>query len=127
MNQTPSPDDLEALLNFGGFPEPFFARSEREWKRLQREQLSRVIHEDRVSLEQVWEAGQLDLLAVLLQDRVASLLSLNFLREDLSASYEAADRWVRILENLYCCVILRPLAANRIKALKKDKTLYPWD
>ena len=127
LSQNPSSQDLETLLRFGGFPEPFFAQSQRDWKRWQRERISRVIHEDLVSLEQVREVGQLDLLAVLLQDRVASLLSINSLREDLVASHEAVDRWVRILENLYYCFRIRPFAANKIKSLKKDKKLYLWD
>ncbi len=127
LNQEPSSGDLDTLLTFGGFPEPFFSQSERDWKRWQRERLSRVIYEDLVSLEQVKEVGQLDLLAVLLQDRVASLLSINSLREDLSASHEAVDRWVRILENLYYCFRIRPYAAKKIKALKKDRKLFLWD
>jgi len=127
LNNTPTLSDLQALLTFGGFPEPFFSQSERDWKRWQRERISRVIHEDLVSLEQVKEVGQLDLLAVLLQDKVASLLSINTLRQDLSASHEAVDRWVRILENLYYCFRIRPFAAKKIKALKKDRKLYLWD
>jgi len=127
LNHNPSSDDLRVLLTFGGFPEPFFAQSEREWKRWQRERISRVIHDDLVSLEQVKEVSQLDLLAVLLQERVASLLSINSLREDLSASHEAVDRWVRILENVYYCFRIRPFAAKKIKALKKDRKLYLWD
>ena len=127
LNPSPSLADLRALLTFGGFSEPFFSQSERDWKRWQRERISRVIHEDLVSLEQVKEIGQLDLLAVLLQDRVASLLSINALRGDLSASHEAVDRWVRILENLYYCFRVRPFAAKRIKALKKDRKLFLWD
>ncbi len=127
LNTSPSSADLQTLLTFGGFPEPFFSQSERDWKRWQRERLARVIHDDLVSLEQVKEVSQLDLLAVLLQDRVASLLSINALRGDLSASHEAVDRWVRILENLYYCFRIRPFAAKKIKALKKDKKLYLWD
>lgn len=127
INHDPSSADLQALLIFGGFPEPFFLQSERGWKRWQRERISRVIHEDLVSLEQVKEVGQLDLLAVLLQDKVASLLSINSLRQDLSASHEAVDRWVRILENLYYCFRIRPFAAKKIKSLKKDRKLYLWD
>ncbi len=127
LNHNSSSEDLQALLNFGGFPEPFFAQSERDWKRWQRERISRVIHEDLVSLEQVREVSQLDLLAVLLQDRVASLLSINSLREDLSASHEAVERWVRILENLYYCFRIRPFAAKKIKSLKKDRKLFLWD
>lgn len=130
INHTPSTTDLETLLFFGGFPEPFLSQSEREWKRWQRDRLSRVIHEDLVSLEQVKEISQLDLLAVLLQEKVASLLSINSLREDLSASHEAIDRWVQILENLYYCFRIRPYGPKgpkRIKALKKDRKLYLWD
>jgi len=63
----------------------------------------------------------------LLQDRVASLLSINSLREDLAASHEAVDRWVRILENLYYCFRIRPFAAKKIKALRKDRKIYLWD
>ena len=127
LNRESNNNDLQMLLKFGGFPEPFFAQSERDWKRWQRERISRVIHEDLVSLEQVKEVSQLDLLAILLQDRVASLLSINSLREDLAASHEAVSRWVQILENLYYCFRVRPYAAKRIKALKKDRKLYLWD
>ena len=127
LSHNPSPEDLLGFLTFGGFPEPFFAQSERDWKRWQRERISRVIHEDLVSLEQVREVSQLDLLAVLLQERVASLLSINSLREDLSASHEAVERWVQILENLYYCFRIRPFAAKEIKSLKKDRKLFLWD
>ncbi len=127
LSNNPSSADLKALLSFGGFPEPFFAQSQRDWKRWQRERISRVIHEDLVSLEQVKEVSQLDLLAVLLQDRVASLLSINSLREDLGASHEAVSRWVQIFENLYYCFRIRPYAAKKVKALKKDRKLYLWD
>ncbi len=127
LNRKPNNNDLQMLLRFGGFPEPIFAQSERDWKRWQRERISKVIHEDLVSLEHVKEVSQLDLLAVLLQDRVASLLSINSLREDLAASHEAVSRWVQILENLYYCFRIRPYAAKKIKALKKDKKLYLWD
>jgi predicted AAA+ superfamily ATPase len=127
LNRTPSSSDLEALLTYGGFPEPFLSQSERDWKRWQRERISRVIHEDLISLEHVKDVGQLDLLTLLLQEKVASLLSINSLRQDLSASHEAVDRWIRILENLYYCFRIRPFGAKKIKAMKKDRKLYLWD
>jgi predicted AAA+ superfamily ATPase len=127
LSPKPTLSDLQSLLVFGGFPEPFLSQSKRDWKRWQRERITRVIHEDLVSLEQVKEVGQLDLLAVLLQEKVASRLSINALRQDLSASHEAVDRWVRILENLYYCFRIRPFAAKKINALKKDRKLYLWD
>ncbi len=127
LNKSASKNDLDLLLKFGGYPEPFFAQSEIEWKRWQRERVSRVIHEDLVSLEHVKEISQLEILAVLLQEKVGSLLSINSLREDLSASHEAVDRWVNIFENLYYCFRIRPYGSKMIKALKKDRKLFLWD
>ena len=86
-----------------------------------------MIREDLVSLEQVKEISQLEVLAVLLQEKVVSLLSINSLREDLTASHEAVDRWVRIFENLYYCFRIRPYGAKKINALKKDRKLFLWD
>lgn len=127
INARPTQADLNTLLMFGGFPEPFISQSERQWKRWQRERLARVVKEDLISLEQVKEIDQLEILSILLQDKVGSLLSLNSLREDLSASHEAVNRWVKIFENLYYCFLLKPFGAGKINALKKNRKLYLWD
>jgi predicted AAA+ superfamily ATPase len=127
INASPTREDLDRLLRFGGFPEPFLSQSETDWKRWQRERLSRIVKEDLATLEQVKEISQLEVLSLLLQERVGSLLSINSLREDLSASHEAVDRWVKIFENLYYCFLLTPYGARRIQALKKDRKLYMWD
>lgn len=127
INASPSKSDLESLLKFGGFPEPFLNQTETHWKRWQRERLSRVVKEDLVTLEQVKEVSQLEVLSILLQDKVGALLSINSLREDLAASHEAVDRWVKIFENLYYCFLLPPYGAKKINALKKDRKLFMWD
>ena len=127
INTLPTSGDLDSLLQFGGFPEPFLSHSETGWKRWQRERLARVVKEDIVTLEQVKEISQLEVLSILLQEKVGSLLSINSLREDLSASHEAVDRWVKIFENLYYCFLLRPYGSGKIRSLKKDRKLYLWD
>ncbi|MFH1981445.1 MAG: ATP-binding protein [Pseudomonadota bacterium] len=127
VNRSPTQKDLESLLKYGGFPEPFLGRSDTKWKRWQRERLASVIKEDLLSLEQVKEVSQLEVLSILLQEKVGSLLSINSLREDLSASHEAVDRWVKIFENLYYCFLLTPYGPKQINALKKDRKLYLWD
>ena len=119
--------ELEQLLKFGGFPEPFLKASDRHWKRWQREHLSRVVREDLVSLEQVRELGQIELLTQMLPDRVGSPLSVNNLRGDLEVSFETADRWIRILENLYFCFRISPFGLPKLRAVKKERKLYLWD
>lgn len=128
LSPDPTLVDLKNLLEFGGFPEPFLAKDSHEWKRWHQQRNTRVIRDDLQGLEQVKDISQLELLASLLPDKIGSILSINSLREDLSVSFEAADRWIKILENLYFCFRIAPfVGSKKIKAVKKEKKLYLWD
>ena len=120
-------DDLEQLMQFGGFPEPLFAGDVRTWRRWQRERVSRVVYEDLRDLENVREVALVELLAEALPERVGSPLSVQSLREDLQVAHETVERWLRILENLYMCFRIPPFGAPRIRAVKKETKLYLWD
>ncbi len=127
LSQSPTSSDLEHLLTFGGFPEPFLKGNTRHWKRWQRERQSRVIQEDLLNLEHLKEVSQLDLLMQMLPDRVGSPLSLNNLRQDLSVAFETADRWITIFENLYICFRIQPYGLPKLRVARKEKKLYLWD
>jgi predicted AAA+ superfamily ATPase len=127
ISKTPTKADVQHLLQFGGFPEPFLKGSARHWKRWQRERQSRVIQEDLIGLERVHEVSQLDLLAQVLPSRVGSPLSINNLRGDLAVAFETADRWVGILENLYFCFRIQPFGLPKLRAARKERKLYMWD
>lgn len=127
VTKIPSSKDIQDLLEYGGFPEPFLRGSKRHWKRWQKERKTRVIQEDLIHLEQVKEISQISLLVEILPDRVGSPLSLNSLREDLSVSFKTVDRWIHILENLYYCYRILPYGPSRVRAAKKEKKLYLWD
>jgi len=127
INPAPQRSDLEHLMTFGGFPEPFLRGDERHWKRWQRERRSRVVQEDLASLEQVREISQLDLLASILPERVGFPLSVKNLSGDLGVAFETADRWVTILENLYFCFRIQPHGLPKLRAARKERKLYMWD
>ncbi len=127
LNESPQASDLEILLRFGGFPEPFLKQDTRHWRRWQRERTSRLIQEDLISLESVRQVSQLQLLAHLLPDRIGSILSIANLRQDLSVAFETADKWVDIFENLYYCFRIMPYGLPHLRAVKKEKKLYLWD
>ena len=55
----PTPVDVEALLRFGGFPEPLLKGDQRFWRRWQRERLQRVIYDDIRDLETIKEISLL--------------------------------------------------------------------
>jgi uncharacterized protein len=118
---------VEALLRFGGFPEPFFRGSDRHWRRWQRERIDRVVRDDVRDLERVRETSLIELLIDALPSRVGSPLSVKNLREDLGVAHDTAERWIEILENLYVCFRIAPFGAPRIRAVKKERKLYLWD
>lgn len=123
----PSRGDLEALLRFGGFPEPLFAQNEAEHRIWHRERMSRVIREDLRDLEHVREVSLLEHLADLLPSKVGAPLSIKSLREDLQIDHKTVERWLQILENLYVCFRISPYGSPRVRAVKKERKLYLWD
>jgi len=125
--RTGSTDTLAALMEYGGFPEPFLAHSARTHRRWQRERLERFFREEVRDLESVRDLSSLQLLADLLPERVASPLSLNALREDIEASHRALTHWMDIFERLYYVVRIRPFEARRVRGLRKMPKAYLWD
>lgn len=127
LSRPPSRSDLEALLKFGGFPEPLFAQDEAEHRIWKRDRISRVVREDLRDLEHVREISLVEHLVDLLPSKVGSPLSIKSLREDLQIDHKTAERWLQILENMYVCFRLSPYGSPRVRAVKKERKLYLWD
>ncbi|MDP6977144.1 MAG: ATP-binding protein [Myxococcota bacterium] len=127
LSASPSKSDLDSLLRFGGFPEPFLLQDEREHRIWQRDRVSRVVRDDLRDLERVREISLVEHLVDMLPERVGSPLSIKSLREDLEVDHKTVERWVTILENLYLCFRIAPYGAPKIRAVKKERKLYLWD
>ncbi|MBK8999123.1 MAG: ATP-binding protein [Myxococcales bacterium] len=119
--------ELEALLRFGGFPEPLFRQDETELRLWQRDRISRVVRGDLRDLERVREVSLVEHLVDLLPGRVGSPLSVANLSNDLQIDHKTVERWLQILENMYVCFRVSPLGFPRIRAVKKERKLYLWD
>jgi len=119
--------DVDALLEFGGFPEPLFARNAAEHRIWSRDRLSRVVREDLRDLERVREITLIEELVDLLPSRVGSPLSIKSLREDLQVDHKTVERWLQMLENLYVCFRILPYGSPKVRAVKKERKLYLWD
>lgn len=122
-----SNSDLNDLLNYSGFPEPFFSGSNKETKRWSRDYRSRLIREDLQDLERVKDLALIETLALRLPDLVGSPLSINSLRGDLQVSHKTVDRWIGILENLYLIFRIYPFGAPKIRAVKKEAKHYHFN
>jgi predicted AAA+ superfamily ATPase len=119
--------DLEALLRYGGFPEPFCMGSETQSRRWSREYLSRVVDIDLRDLERVMDLALVQLLLNRMPALVGSPLSINSLREDLQVSHQTCARWVQLLENIYQIFRIFPFGPPSIKAVKKEPKHYHFD
>jgi uncharacterized protein len=118
---------LAGLLQFGGFPEPFLAQSERTLRRWQKERLDRFFREDVRDLAPVRDLSSLQLLADMLPERVGSPLSLNALREDLEVSHKAVSHWMDVLDRLYYVARVPPFTSSKVRSLRKMPKAYLWD
>ena len=127
LGASPTRGDLDALLRFGGFPEPFLRQDERELRLWQRDRIARVVRDDLRDLEQVREISLVEQLVDLLPARVGSPLSIKSLREDLEVDHKTVERWLQILENLYLCFRISPFGPPKVRAVKKERKLYLWD
>ena len=127
INRDATENDVEKLLKFGGFPEPFLRGEEKFWRRWQRERIQRVIYEDIRDLENIKEISLLELLAKELPNRVGAPLSVKNLKELLQVAHETVERWLKIFERMYYCYRVPPFGAPKIRAVKKEQKLYFWD
>jgi len=123
MNATPAQSDVDALLRFGGFPEPLLQQDERELRIWQRDRVARVVRDDLRDLEHVREISLVEHLVDLLPQRVGSPLSIKSLREDLEVDHKTVERWLTILENLYLCFRISPFGGAKVRAVKKERKL----
>ena len=118
---------LKSLFHFGGFPEPFYAQSERKLRRWQKERMHQILRDDLRDLERVEEVALIGRLVERLPDLIGSPLSLNALREDLQIAHQTVRKWIEILERLYVVFRIPSYGSPKIRAVKKEQKLYLWD
>lgn len=125
--RTYSKDEFNALLRFGGFPEPLIKQSSRQLRRWHREKIERLFREDIREIEMVRDLESMRLLSDMLPSRVGSLLSINNLREELEVSHSTVSNWIKILESFYYHFRITPYTNKSSRAIKKEPKLYLWD
>jgi predicted AAA+ superfamily ATPase len=123
----PTSSTIDALLAYGGFPEPFLLQSEAETRRWSRDYRTRVVTGDLMDLAAIHDVGTLQRMVLRLPDLVGSPLSLNALREDLQVAHQTVSRWITLLENLYMLFRIYPFGAPHIRAVKKEAKHYHLD
>jgi len=120
-------EDFEALLTWGGFPEPYLKRNRRFFNRWRTLRLQQLLQEDVRELTKVQGLGQIEMLAVLLQRQAGQLTSYSNLARKLRVSVDTVRRWLGVLEAMYYCYAIRPWTNNITRSLLKEPKYYLWD
>jgi len=119
--------DWNALLEYGGFPEPFVQRSKefsRRWQTIRKDQLLR---EDIRDGTRIQELAQLELLAEILRNQAAQAMDYQSLANKVGVSIDTIRRWLEVLKSFYYCFSLQPWSKNITRSLLKEPKLYLWD
>lgn len=119
--------DLAILFRFGGFPEPFFAASDKEYNRWSLQRKDLLIQQDIRDLTQIQMLSLVEHLFLILPNQAGSLLSVNALREDLQVSYNTVTQWLETFERLYISYRLKSYTTKIRRTLHKAQKLYLWD
>ena len=101
-------DTFQQLMLFGGFPEPFLKASKRFSTKWRRDYKSLLIYEDLRDLSRIQDMKGVEQLALLLPERIASPLSINSLREDLSVNHRTVGGWIEGLKKVFLIFSIMP-------------------
>lgn len=117
----------EALLEYGGFPQPLQranARFYRQWSRTRRD---RLFTEDIRTLGTGYDISKIELLSDLITLHAASALNYSAYAKLVRASVESIQRWVVLLEQLSYCFTIRPWTRNISRSILKEPKIYLTD
>ncbi len=118
---------LDRLYQLSGFPEPYFANSEKILNIWRRGRNEKIVREDLRDISRLPELSQIEMLTSLLPSKVGNLLSIQSLREDLEVAHDTVSRWLKYLNELYYFFEIKPWTKSIPRSLKKDGKIYLYD
>lgn len=119
--------DWRALIDHGGFPEPFLKRDvrfTRRWRSLRQDQLTKG---DLRDVTQLQDLGSMEALAHTLAEHSARQLVYSKLSREIGIAVDTVRRWVDLLVRLHYGFVVRPWFANVTKALRKEPKWFLRD
>ena len=119
--------DIQKLMEFGGYPEPFLNGTRRFYNRWQNSRLDKIFTEDLRDLSRVQDLRGVRALSELLTARVTGEISYASLSRDLGVTADTVKVWVGLLESVYFCYEIRPYFRNVSCSIRKTPKIYLWD
>lgn len=112
---------LQQLNEMSGFPEPYFANSEKVLRIWRQGRNEKIVREDLRDLSRLPELSQVEMLTSLLPTKIGSPLSVQSLREDLEVAHDTVTRWLCYLNELFYFFELKPWNKSIPRSIKKKE------
>ncbi|MEA3183486.1 MAG: uncharacterized protein QOI59_7009 [Gammaproteobacteria bacterium] len=122
-----SDEDWAALLEHGGYPEPFRKRDPKFTQRWHARRQSQLIEHDLPRLASVRDPAIVQMLALLLSQCSATPLNYSDLSRELSVTVDTVKRWLDLLVDLQHGFCVRPWFTGVPKALRKEPRWFLRD
>ena len=118
---------IQDLLQYGGFPEPFYKQSVNEHRRWSNARQQLLVKEDMRELTQIKLITLVEQLMLMLPDRIGSLFSFRSLSEDLKVSTPTIQNWMDVFQKLFIVFRISPYSKQIIRSLRKQPKYYLYD
>ncbi len=118
---------VEQLLQYSGFPEPYLSQNEAIHQVWSKTRVELLIRQDLRDISNLLKNNQVDILALMLPERIGSPLSVQSLAEDLDVAHTTVTRWLNSLKQVYYHFDIRPYSRNIARSLKKESKIYLFD
>ena len=120
-------ENVERLIERGGFPEPFLAELKQDadrWRTLYTESLIRT---DVLNFASVEDVGAMQEVFALLRGSIGSPVSYSSIARVVGISPITVRRYIRIFESLFLIFVIRPYTKKISRAILKEPKIYFFD
>ncbi|MFA7319412.1 MAG: ATP-binding protein [Parcubacteria group bacterium] len=120
-------NNIERLIERGGFPEPFLAEDDFESQRWRSQYLDGLIRTDILDFEVVHNLKAIQMVLELLRRKVGSPVSYLSIAEDVQISPVTVKKYIDILEELFIIFKVSPFSRNVARSILKEPKIYFFD
>ena len=127
LSGTDLAEDIDRLIDRGGFPEPFLATEDTDAARWRKQYVDGLIREDILDFERIADFRAMGDVLSFLRRGVGSPVSYVSLAEDAGISPTTARKYVDILEALFIVFRVAPYHTRIARSLRKEAKVYFFD
>jgi len=121
------PVEIEKLLKYSGFPEPFIADDAIESDRWRMQYLNGLIRTDVLDFERIHDFRAIELVLELLRMRVGSPVSYKSIAGDVGIAPNTAKKYIQIFESLFIVFRTSPYSKYIARSILKEPKIYFYD